>query len=632
MTAIQEQTYADRNQRALTAELSRVYARLAGDAPHTEPAVPAEETQLDRLVDLFQLSPFERDILLWCTGAELDARFATAFGTAYGDQRRTHPSFGLALAQLADPHWDAISPGRPLRYWRLVDLGTGPGLVDRPLQIDERVLHFLTGVVCLDPRLSGVLEPQEALARLAPAHHRAAGDLVTLMERMAAPATVVLTGGSDVTRRRIAVHAAAGMGRICLIQRGSQVSASGSESAGQARLVEREVALLGGLLYVDCADGTDPAVLDAYAGRLGCPVVLGDPGGLVRLTTRTAPVRRGVPDLDAGDRLALWRGAFGPAAARYGEALREVAGHFQFDATTVEAVCAEQEAGGHDVSRLYHVCRAQGRGGLEELAQAIAPRAKWADLVVPEAAMEALHDIARTTRHRGRVYDDWGMAGGTGRGLGVTALFAGESGTGKTLAAEVLAGALDLDLYRIDLASVVSKYIGETEKNLKRVFDAAEAGGAVLLFDEADALFGKRSEVKDSHDRYANVEVAYLLQRMEAYRGLAILTTNFKNALDRAFLRRIQFVVTFPFPTEVLRQAIWLRQFPATVPTEGLDFGRLAQLQLPGGNIRAIALSAAFLAAESGGPLRMAHLRQAAGREYAKLEKPLTDAEIRGWL
>jgi SpoVK/Ycf46/Vps4 family AAA+-type ATPase len=230
------------------------------------------------------------------------------------------------------------------------------------------------------------------------------------------------------------------------------------------------------------------------------------------------------------------------------------------------------------------------------------------------------------------VYETWGFAAKSSRGLGISALFAGVSGTGKTMAAEVLANELQLDLYRIDLSQVVSKYIGETEKNLRRVFDAAEEGGAILLFDEADALFGKRSEVKDSHDRYANVEVSYLLQRMESYRGLAILTTNMKEALDSAFLRRIRFVVQFPFPDAEGRAEIWRRVFPAQTPTEGLDVLQLAHLNVAGGNIRNIALNAAFLAAESSQPVRMSHLKRAAGTEYAKLERPLSENETGGWV
>jgi len=233
-----------------------------------------------------------------------------------------------------------------------------------------------------------------------------------------------------------------------------------------------------------------------------------------------------------------------------------------------------------------------------------------------------------------KVYETWGFSARGRRGLGVSALFAGESGTGKTMAAEVLAGELGLDLYRIDLSAVVSKYIGETEKNLKQVFDAAEEGGVALLFDEADALFGKRGEVRDSHDRYANIEVSYLLQRMEAYQGLAILTSNLKASLDRAFQRRLRFTVNFPFPDAAQREAIWSRVFPAETPTQALDPRRLSQLNVAGGNIRNIALNAAFLAAEegTGTPVAMAHLAQAARLEAQKIERPLSEAEIRGWI
>jgi SpoVK/Ycf46/Vps4 family AAA+-type ATPase len=223
------------------------------------------------------------------------------------------------------------------------------------------------------------------------------------------------------------------------------------------------------------------------------------------------------------------------------------------------------------------------------------------------------------------------MANGSSRGGGAAAVFAGPSGTGKTMAAEVLTGELDLDLFRIDLSAVVSKYIGETEKNLRRVFDAAEAGGAVLLFDEADALFGKRTEVRDSHDRHANIEVSYLLQRMESYGGLAILTTNFRQHLDEAFLRRIPFLVEFPFPDADLREQIWQGIYPEQTPVRDLDHRRLARLAVPGGSIRSIARNAAFLAADAGSPVTMTFLRQAAELEYAKLGRSLTPGEVRGW-
>jgi SpoVK/Ycf46/Vps4 family AAA+-type ATPase len=234
-----------------------------------------------------------------------------------------------------------------------------------------------------------------------------------------------------------------------------------------------------------------------------------------------------------------------------------------------------------------------------------------------------LREVAAQVAHRQCVYEEWGFGARLSRGRGISALFAGPSGTGKTMAAEVLARDLDLDLFRIDLSGVVSKYIGETEKNLRRVFEVAEAGGAILFFDEADALFGKRSEVKDSHDRYANIEINYLLQRMEDYRGLAILATNMKSHLDAAFLRRLRFIVDIPFPDAEMRRRIWQRAFPAATPTRDLDFVMLARLELAGGNIKNIALNAAFAAAAEGVPVRMSHVRHAARREYQKLERML---------
>jgi SpoVK/Ycf46/Vps4 family AAA+-type ATPase len=281
---------------------------------------------------------------------------------------------------------------------------------------------------------------------------------------------------------------------------------------------------------------------------------------------------------------------------------------------------------------VWGVCRSQARSRLDGLAQRIDAAAGWEELVLPKLQRDILQDIVTQVHQRAKVYEQWGFASNGARGLGISVLFAGVSGTGKTMAAEVLANELRLDLYRIDLSQVVSKYIGETEKNLRRVFDAAEEGGAILLFDEADALFGKRSDVKDSHDRYANIEVSYLLQRMEAYRGLAILTTNRKDSLDPAFLRRLRFVLQFPFPSANERARIWRTVFPKTTPIENVDADKLARLNVTGGNIRNIALQAAFLAADAGEPIRMPHLLRAARNEYVKLEKSLTEAEIIGWI
>ena len=294
------------------------------------------------------------------------------------------------------------------------------------------------------------------------------------------------------------------------------------------------------------------------------------------------------------------------------------------------AAAAEPSDNGHvPHDRLWAACLAGTRPRLDLLAQRLEPKATWDDIVLPVETGNLLRQIAAQVGQRSRVYDEWGFRHRMNRGLGISALFAGASGTGKTMAAEVIANDLRLNLYRIDLSAVVSKYIGETEKNLRRLFDAAEDGGAILFFDEADALFGKRSEVKDSHDRYANIEINYLLQRMEAYRGLAILATNMRGALDHAFLRRLRFIVNFPFPGPREREVIWHRVFPPETPREGLDYGRLARLNLAGGSIHNIALNAAFLAAQAGTPVTMGLILEAARAEFRKLQRPINEAEFR---
>ena len=267
---------------------------------------------------------------------------------------------------------------------------------------------------------------------------------------------------------------------------------------------------------------------------------------------------------------------------------------------------------------------------MEQLAQRIEVKADWQQLVLPGEQEVLLHQITAQVAQRNRVYEDWGFRQQMNRGLGINALFTGPSGTGKTMAAEVIANELELDLFRIDLSSVVSKYIGETEKNLRKLFDTAEDSGAILFFDEADALFGKRSEVKDSHDRYANIEINYLLQRIETYHGLAILASNVRTALDKAFTRRLRFIVEFPFPGSEQRREIWQKVFPEDTPrAANLDYERLAKLNLTGGNIHNVALNAAFLAAQADSVVTMPLLLQAARTEYRKIDKSVRESDFR---
>jgi SpoVK/Ycf46/Vps4 family AAA+-type ATPase len=310
---------------------------------------------------------------------------------------------------------------------------------------------------------------------------------------------------------------------------------------------------------------------------------------------------------------------------------QQLAAQFSLDIPSIERIASGviAEKGKNAAERVWEECSLTLRPRLEALAGRIDVKASWDDIVLPAEQDAQLHQIASQVRGRFTVYEEWGFAERMSRGLGISALFAGDSGTGKTMAAEVLANELDLPLYRIDLSAVVSKYIGETEKNLRTLFDAADAGGFILFFDEADALFGKRSEVRDSHDRYANIEVNYLLQRIEAYRGLAILATNAKAALDTAFVRRLRFIVNFAHPAVADRKRIWKKTFTAKTPVEDLDLDRLARFNATGGIIHNASLGAAFAAATNGGAVTMPLILSSLKAEYRKLNRPVNEAEFR---
>jgi SpoVK/Ycf46/Vps4 family AAA+-type ATPase len=279
---------------------------------------------------------------------------------------------------------------------------------------------------------------------------------------------------------------------------------------------------------------------------------------------------------------------------------------------------------------LYQGCKAQSNRNLSSLARKIEPHYNWEDIILPKDTKEQLSEVSRYIKHRGTVYIDWGFDKKLSLGKGLNVLFCGPSGTGKTMAAEIIAKDAGLDLYKIDLSNVLSKYIGETEKNLNKIFGEAETSNAILFFDEADALFGKRSEVKDAHDRYANIEVGYLLQKMEEYEGIVILATNLQGNIDSAFLRRMQFVIEFPFPDEKLRFQIWNRIFPKEAPlAEDVNYKFFSnRLKLAGGNIKNIALAAAFQAAEESCEIGMRQIMHATKREYQKIGKPFLKVDF----
>jgi len=652
-----DNNWVEANQRYLMArlalvrnELSRYIARTQKDSEEgynkdaeqnlleltrSLPSVSA----LDSLCAAFDLSAFERDLLLLCAGVELDATFGRLCSSAQGDAHRPVPTFSLALAVLPDGHWSALTPAAALRRWHLIEVGAGDTLTSSQLRIDERVLHYLTGLSYLDARLHGLIELLPPPTDLPPSHRELAqriADVLLRFRQSPAMPIINLCGGERADKWAVAAYACATVGMKLHTISAGDIPLAVPEREGLARLWEREAVLSGTSLLLNHDEADNRNAVLSFIQNVHGPMFLASREPLSLWTRST--IRLDINKPSAAEQRSLWQESLGAMAPQLNGQVERLVSQFDLGMQAIHTTSAQvlnigsQEKEESVGLMLWDACRVQARSRLDDLAQRIDPVASWNDLVLPEMQLQSLRDIAAQVHQRTKVYEQWGFASKGTRGLGISALFAGASGTGKTMAAEVLANELRLDLYRIDLSQVVNKYIGETEKNLRRVFDAAEQGGAVLLFDEADALFGKRSEVKDSHDRYANIEISYLLQRMEAYRGLAILTTNIKSALDTAFLRRIRFSVQFPFPDAAQRARIWQSVFPASTPTDNLDVYKLARLNVAGGNIRNIALRAAFLAAHSNEAVRMTHLLYAARSEYAKLEKPLSEAESRDWI
>lgn len=638
-----------------TGEAEQKGCRGGGTLPTQESLPEIADTweyplALETLCAAFNLTPFERNVLLLCAGVELSASIARFCADCQGNNQFPYPTFSLALAALPEADWSALAPVASLRRWRLIEVVGSESLTQSRLRIDERVLHYLTGVPYLDDRLQGLIDLLPVPTQLPPSHRELAGRIAELWSpgRGELKRSVIqLNGDEPDGKGAIAASACAALGIQLHAIRAVDIPSAVAEREALTRLWEREALLSNSALLIDCEDldSTDRmrTVLLFIENVQGLVIVTGrEP---VRIRKRPV-VRLEVNKLSTIEQHSLWQSALGNLAPELNGQLEALVSQFSLSASTIYAVCTQVQSIQNPIppypplekraseiqNLLWDTCRVQARLRLDDLAQRIKSVATWDGLVLPEPQRQVLREMTAQVRQRVKVYDTWEFAVKGSNGLGISALFAGASGTGKTMAAEVLAHELRLDLYRIDLSQVVSKYIGETEKNLRRVFDAAEVGGAILLFDEADALFGKRSDVKDSHDRYANIEVSYLLQRMEAYRGLAILTTNLKSALDTAFLRRIRFVVDFPFPNITQRSEIWRRMFSPKMPTEGIEFSKLGRLNVPGGNIRNIALNAAFLAADAGEPVRMIHLLRAAHSEYAKLEKPLSEAEVGGWI
>ncbi|MEV1067059.1 ATP-binding protein [Streptomyces sp. NPDC050263] len=589
-------------------------------------------TSLRRLAAGLGLTDLDVEILLIALLPDLDARFESFYGYLNDDVTRHRPSIGLALALCGLSPADASARARlgataPLLFGGLLIVeDPDRPFLGRALRVPDRITAHLLGDDTPDPRVVDLLTPAPPVPGV--------GDAAPLARALAAEVPLAYLredqGGAGPA---LAATALALAGRPALALDLARL-ARDPAPADAVRTAVREARLTGAGLVCAPVDALDRerererAVLLRQLTDTPVPVVLVGRIPWDAAWSTRPPLLLRAPRVEPTARAALWQTAYGtavPAALDIPNLLAP------FLLTPEQITRAARSAAQNallddDELRPEHVrrgARAQNSAGLDLLARRIEPAVAWDDLVLPPDTLSQLRELTARARHRDRVLGEWGMRPGGARGRGVVALFAGDSGTGKTMSAEVIAADLGLDLYTVDLSTVIDKYVGETEKNLERIFSEAAGVNGVLLFDEADAIFGKRSEVKDAHDRYANVESAYLLQRMESFDGLAVLATNLRANLDDAFTRRLDLVVDFPIPDPAQRLALWQRCLAPLLPAADdpdLDLRFCADsFELAGGNIRSIAVTAAYLTAEAGSPLTMRQLIHAVQREYQKL-------------
>jgi hypothetical protein len=591
--------------------------------------------------------------LLVAIAPELDLRYERLFGYLQDDVTRRRPSVDVALNLLchsARERLDArarFAPDGPLLAHGLLELLEDPNqprqpLLARAMKPDEQVVRFVIGEATLDPRLAPCACIERAHVELAalplePDTRRSLPPDIASNGRTPAP-RLAFHGPRDAGQYPTAVALASAAGRPLLavdLERASEAGASVEEiviiAFREARLHRYAIYLTG--LERLCAEPRPPAH-DGVVREIAHSVV----PTIVETREPWTPVAGAFdgtigmiavpfPAPTRATRRACWGQELATIGLDVGaDVVDALAGYYRLNAPTIaEAARGVRNRAtwtGTDVAAADVFAAARTHSGRElgALARKVEPTYRWDDLILPSEGLDQIRDIRDRVAQRQQVLGEWGFERALALNKGVCALFAGASGTGKTMAAEIISGELGLDLYKIDLATVVSKYIGETEKNLARIFSAAETANAVLFFDEADALFGKRSDVRDAHDRYANIEIAYLLQRMEQYDGVAILATNLRQNVDNAFLRRLHFIIEFPMPDEAHRARMWQEFLPPEAPVDTIDFEFLArEFRLSGGNIRNIVVSAAYLAAANGGRIGMSHLMRAAWREHQKI-------------
>jgi SpoVK/Ycf46/Vps4 family AAA+-type ATPase len=619
-----------------------------------------------RLARLFELSPFEQLVVLITIAPEVDTRFETLYSYVQNDVTKKRPTPDLISKLFCSSIQEygamraMLSASAKLLSVPLLRFGADPpdrepSFLSRPLHAEQRIVGFLLEQNELDERLRPFASIKSSARSFADLHlpESLTTDLQNAGRSLAAQGGLIFLHGPKGCGKRTAAEA------ICLDQHRRVISAQLDQLASDhlplplaLRLLQREALLQDSNLLLNSPDLPWSSDVVAQQKKIAFFESLAPRPFLIFVASRSqisladtsakcASLSFAVPPPCYSDRELLWREAI--------EAMKHpispdvdiaaLANKFLLTGGEIHSICREA-AGRANLRKsgepvfladIEAAARGQSNQGLRRLAQKVNCMQDWPDLILPARSVRQLREVCASEKYRHVVYSQWGYDRRLALGKGLNALFCGPSGTGKTMAAGIIARALALDLYKIDLSSVVSKYIGETEKQLSQIFHEAGSSNAILFFDEADALFGKRSEVKDAHDRYANVEVAYLLQKMEEYEGIVILATNFRRNLDEAFTRRMHHIVEFPFPDADLREQIWKSLVPPGAPLAAdVNFGFLArQFELSGGNIRNVALAAAFLAAECGGEIRMEHFVRATAREFQKLGRLPSRAEFR---
>lgn len=644
----------------LVAQRQRLHITRPG---YLSPA-PQSISPFIRLQQLFGLSDFECDVLLLALAPEIDLRFERLYGYIQDDVSKRRPTVDLVLRLLCLEPAERMHQRHvfvatsPLVRHQLVSVVEDPqrpsALLGRFIRLDERIVAELLDQPIIDPWIKAfVSQFQVTTQRNERVHSDLQRQLQHFIRAQTAGSVVGIQGRPGSGRRILVQTIAADYGLPLLIVDVPlllESKASPDEAIGRImrEATLRQAALLWDnserLLHDDTLLGWRTVLLQMLDTHVGSSFLLFEKPWEARSSfSQRRYVRLEMPTLTYAEREQLWRNHL--AQDGFDErTCQSLASTFRLEASQIQAAVTMARSLAHwnngtdhqaiTLAELFAACRAQSSGRLATLARAITPTYSWDNIVLPSDHLTQLREICLQVRHRRIVLESWGFDAHFALGKGVNVLFAGPSGTGKTMAAEIIARDLGLELYKIDLSAMVSKYIGETEKNLDGLFTAAREANAILLFDEADSLFGKRSEVKDAQDRYANIEVGYLLQKIEEYDGVIILSTNLRNNMDDAFVRRLHIAIEFPLPEEADRERIWRQVFPPQTPLAAdVDIVRLArQFKLTGGNIRNIALLAAFLAADAGDNVGMAHIIWAIKREYQKIGKLITAADFGAYL